>query len=459
MYAMVLSWLLAADESCIAYSCMASVRLYEGCIDRGTARGRRRGRRDAAARRRPKHRPAEQPQWANARQHGTAAPGMTEPAPEPAAAGGGGGEALSRTNTGALSRTASALASALDISAEDVSKVQAAMPAYSIQHLHRTLENFALEAGGDGTIDKAAFTAKLAETAGEENPALLAFSASMFEQFDTDSSGRIDSVEYHLSLAALCRGSSASKNAFIFECLDKDKSGSISFEQFFSFFKSTLAAVGRVNLAKKMGLNEDNPLYTMFAMQQIEAEKKEAEQVFAAIDKDSDGLISREEFLAALAKPATLGSPHLKAVVDLLKMFTEDDDDDAEAGEGGAEPEPEPVAAAAAAMEQPEPESEPVSVPQVDLAGFTHQIGKYLFNAEGEDALGEGGFGRVFRATNSETAEEVAIKIALEQRHTPHQLREVILQACLAHEHIVPIQDIVYDKLVKLRSGVAVSGV
>jgi Ca2+-binding EF-hand superfamily protein len=272
---------------------------------------------------------------------------MAEPAPEPAATGDVGGEALVRTNTGALSRTASALASALDISAEDVSKVRAAMPSYSIQHLHRTLETFALEAGGDGTIGKSAFMSKLAETAGEENPALLAFSASMFEVFDTDSSGSIDSVEYHLSLATLCRGSSAAKNGFIFECLDKDKSGSISFEQFFSFFKSTLAAVGRVNLAKKMGLSEDNPLYTVFAMQQIEAEKTEAEQVFAAIDQDSDMLISREEFLAALAKPAALGSPHLKAVVGLLKMFTDDDADEAvedaaPPAEEGVPPEPEP---------------------------------------------------------------------------------------------------------------------
>lgn len=238
-----------------------------------------------------------------------------------AGTGGAGGMTLTRTNTGQLSRTTSALASALDISKQDVAKVQEAMPEYSIQHLHRLLETFALEAGGDGTIDKTAFTTKLEEIVGDGNAALLAFSGAMFDVFDADKSGSIDMVEYHLSFAALCKGDAAAKNSFVFDCLDTDKSGAISFAEFYSFFKSTLAAVGRVNQAKKLGLSEDNPLYTAFAMAQIEAEKKEAEQVFGAIDADSDGNISKAEFLAALANPSTVGSPHLTAVVNLMKLF------------------------------------------------------------------------------------------------------------------------------------------
>lgn len=246
---------------------------------------------------------------------------------ESSAASSGG---LTRTNTGQLARTTSALASALEISKQDVAKVQAAMPEYSMQHLHRLLETFALEAGGDGTIDKAAFTAKLEEVVGDGNAALLAFSGAMFDVFDADKSGNIDMVEYHLSLAALCKGDAAAKNGFVFDCLDTDKSGVISFAEFYFFFKSTLAAIGRVNQAKKLGLSEENPLYTAFAMAQIEAEKKEAEQVFGAIDTDGDGNISKPEFLAALNNPSSVGSPHLTAVVKLMKLFEEEEDAEVE---------------------------------------------------------------------------------------------------------------------------------
>lgn len=47
---------------------------------------------------------------------------------------------------------------------------------------------------------------------------------------------------------------------------------------------------------------------------------------------------------------------------------------------------------------------------------------------------------------NCETGQEVAIKLALEQKlHNSAELREVVLQACLQHDCIVPILDILYD--------------
>ena len=59
-----------------------------------------------------------------------------------------------------------------------------------------------------------------------------------------------------------------------------------------------------------------------------------------------------------------------------------------------------------------------------------------------------GGYGQVVQAINSETGELVCIKLALQQRHTSEELREVILQACLQHEFIVPIKDFLFDRIV-----------
>ena len=57
-------------------------------------------------------------------------------------------------------------------------------------------------------------------------------------------------------------------------------------------------------------------------------------------------------------------------------------------------------------------------------------------------------FGAVVAAVNCVTGEQVAIKLALEQaQQTSAELREVVLQACLQHEYIVPIKDILYDPI------------
>ena len=51
-------------------------------------------------------------------------------------------------------------------------------------------------------------------------------------------------------------------------------------------------------------------------------------------------------------------------------------------------------------------------------------------------------------AVNCETGQDVAIKLALEQaQQTSAELREVVLQACLQHDFIVPILDILYDPI------------
>ena len=63
-------------------------------------------------------------------------------------------------------------------------------------------------------------------------------------------------------------------------------------------------------------------------------------------------------------------------------------------------------------------------------------------------------FGWVVAAVNCETGQEVAIKLALEQaQQTSAELREVVLQACLRHEYIVPILDILYDPIVPALRG------
>ena len=63
-------------------------------------------------------------------------------------------------------------------------------------------------------------------------------------------------------------------------------------------------------------------------------------------------------------------------------------------------------------------------------------------------------FGAVVAAVNCETGQEVAIKLALEQaQQTSAELREVVLQACLQHEYIVPILDILYDPIIPPMRG------
>lgn len=99
-----------------------------------------------------------------------------------------------------------------------------------------------------------------------------------------------------------------------------------------------------------------------------------------------------------------------------------------------------------------EPEPEPAAV-EIDRARFTHQIGKYLFDASAQP-LGVGGYGNVYSATHCETGEEVALKLALEQTANAKQLTEIMCQqACQAHEFVVPIKDILYDGIRSVRSG------
>eukprot|EP01043_Picozoa_sp_COSAG02_P006585 COSAG02_NODE_188_length_30307_cov_341.858746_24_plen_385_part_00 len=76
----------------------------------------------------------------------------------------------------------------------------------------------------------------------------------------------------------------------------------------------------------------------------------------------------------------------------------------------------------------------------------THNIGKYLFNAD-EKPLGEGGYGKIYLAVNRHTGEEVALKLTKQGvgYQTPAELREVLLQKCLEHDNIVKVKDVVYD--------------
>ena len=101
------------------------------------------------------------------------------------------------------------------------------------------------------------------------------------------------------------------------------------------------------------------------------------------------------------------------------------------------------------AMSEPEPE--PAAV-VIDPARFTHQIGKYLFDASAQP-LGVGGYGNVYSATHCETGEEVAVKLALEQTANAKQLTEIMCQqACQAHEFVVPIKDILYEGIRPVRA-------
>ncbi len=104
---------------------------------------------------------------------------------------------------------------------------------------------------------------------------------------------------------------------------------------------------------------------------------------------------------------------------------------------GAPEPETQETEAAGA----PEPETQETEA----VVNWTHQIGKYRFNAGAP--LGDGTFARVYPAVDSETGDSVALKIALDQRDeiTWAQLNEIMCQeACHAHEFVVSVKDVVY---------------
>lgn len=111
-----------------------------------------------------------------------------------------------------------------------------------------------------------------------------------------------------------------------------------------------------------------------------------------------------------------------------------------------------------------QPTDPPTGITEAEAAEFPCRMGKYLLkkpltqaqiderykNPNGllpPGACGLGGYGQVVRAINSETGEHVCVKLALQQRHTSEELREVMLQACLQHEFIVPIKDFLFDRL------------
>eukprot|EP01043_Picozoa_sp_COSAG02_P027793 COSAG02_NODE_1653_length_11488_cov_66.480815_12_plen_301_part_00 len=114
--------------------------------------------------------------------------------------------------------------------------------------------------------------------------------------------------------------------------------------------------------------------------------------------------------------------------------------------------EPEPEAGT------PESEAETVVGPP-DRTQFTHQIGQYLFNDTGSevDTLGVGAQGKVYPATHCTQGGEFALKLSFEQRWSAAQLHEVMYQqACQEHEFVVPIKDVLYDKITRLDNASAV---
>lgn len=91
----------------------------------------------------------------------------------------------------------------------------------------------------------------------------------------------------------------------------------------------------------------------------------------------------------------------------------------------------------------------PRAITEAEAVEFPCRMGVYRFKprtaAEVAAEENAGGYGQVVAAINSETGERVRIKLALEQNQTSEELREVIMQACLQHEYIVPIKDFVFD--------------
>ena len=112
----------------------------------------------------------------------------------------------------------------------------------------------------------------------------MEFSEWVFGAFDTDRNGYIDFAEFLLAFWVRARGSLKDKLNWLFDVYDTDKSGYI----------------GQYELAKALRL-----IFAMKGINESDANER-TRRIFAFVDRNTDGRISKQEFVAGCTRDETI---------------------------------------------------------------------------------------------------------------------------------------------------------
>jgi len=115
------------------------------------------------------------------------------------------------------------------------------------------------------------------------------FCAHVFRAFDTDQSGTIDFKEFLLAIDVTSSGTPHQKLDWAFRMYDVDGNGWVDQKEMTRIVKSILKMLG------------SSP-----GQGQKESPERQAEEIFQRLDLNSDGLVSRQEFVQACTTDSTL---------------------------------------------------------------------------------------------------------------------------------------------------------
>ncbi|EKX71973.1 centrin, putative [Theileria equi strain WA] len=132
-----------------------------------------------------------------------------------------------------------------------------------------------------------------------------------FEIFDTNQSGRIDAKELKVVMKALGFDPTKEEIRGILNMVDKDGSGTISYEDYFSIMSSKVLErdpLEEIMKAYQLFADPNTGTISFQSLKRVSEElgeiisDEELHQMIAEADKDGDGFISENEFIRVMRK-------------------------------------------------------------------------------------------------------------------------------------------------------------
>ncbi|CAD5125638.1 DgyrCDS13837 [Dimorphilus gyrociliatus] len=104
----------------------------------------------------------------------------------------------------------------------------------------------------------------------------------VFDAYDQDRNGRIDFKEFMTTLSVTCRGSTEERLYWVFDMYDIDGTGALTRDEVIKVLKAVFRMKGKEAAEEKACVQADS--------------------IFQKLDKDKDGLISKDEFCNVASK-------------------------------------------------------------------------------------------------------------------------------------------------------------